>query len=139
MATALEGFLEGAGYIHPRLVFVGYSGGATLAMLLAPRFTQTRAIVTIAGNLDPDAWTQHHGYTPLTESLNPTRQKPPPDTISQLHFAGAEDRNIPPALTREALRRHPRARFEVLPGVAHRRGWYQAWPELLAQFPPDPH
>ena len=64
-------------------------------MLLAERFKQTRAVVTVAGNLDPDRWVAQHGYSPLVGSLNPARRPPLPSHILQLHFVGGRDRNVP--------------------------------------------
>ena len=40
-------------------------------MLLAERLEMTQAVVTIAANLDTDAWTELHGFSALEGSLNP--------------------------------------------------------------------
>jgi len=53
MATALRHVLLGTDF--DRLVWIGYSGGGTLAMLLAPRFDRTTDVVTVTANLDIDA------------------------------------------------------------------------------------
>jgi len=39
----------------------GHSGGGALAVLLTEQLSNVKLIVTIAGNLDIDAWTDHHG------------------------------------------------------------------------------
>jgi pimeloyl-ACP methyl ester carboxylesterase len=75
MAVALERLL--AEREIDRLAWMGYSGGGVLAMLLAPRFPQTQAIVTVAANRDIDAWADHHGYLRLAGSLNPAEGRPP--------------------------------------------------------------
>jgi len=116
-----------------RLVLIGYSGGGTLAMLLAERLANVRALITIAGNLDTDAWTRLHGYTPLTGSLNPARRAPLPPAIAQLHLAGGRDRNVPAALIEPVVRRQPKAQLRVYDDADHACCWTRRWPQVLAE------
>ncbi len=129
MAAALRKVMAGGRY--DGLVFLGYSGGGTLAMLLAERFPQTRAVITVAGNLDPDAWTAYHGYTPLTGSLNPARRPPLSLSVVQLHLAGSKDSDVPPGLIRAAAAREDNARVMVMRGFDHVCCWARIWPGLL--------
>ena len=117
---------------NPELVFIGHSGGATLAMLLAERFPQTRALLTLAGNIDPDAWTALHNYTPLYGSLNPSQQTVLDADLIQHHYAGENDTNIPPELIRRALDKQPRDhfRFFVISGN-HVCCWSIHWQSML--------
>ncbi|NOX42112.1 MAG: lipase family protein, partial [Gammaproteobacteria bacterium] len=73
---------------YDSIVLMGHSGGGALAMLLAERLPKTSAIITLAGNLDIEAWTKHHRYTQLTGSLNPASQPPLSKTIRQYHYLG---------------------------------------------------
>jgi dienelactone hydrolase len=114
-----------------RLVLIGYSGGGTLAMLLAERVANVRALITVAGNLDTDAWTRLHGYTPLTGSLNPARRAPLPPHISQLHLAGGRDRNVPAALIEPVVRQQPGAHLRVYDDADHGCCWTRRWPQIL--------
>ena len=59
-----------------RVIWFGYSGGGTLAMLLAPRVPETQEVVTVAANLDVAAWVRHHAIRPLDGSLDPARERP---------------------------------------------------------------
>lgn len=49
-----------------RLTFVGYSGGAAVAALVAARRNDVGRLITVAGNLDHRAWTAYHHLSPLT-------------------------------------------------------------------------
>jgi hypothetical protein len=128
MEAALRHFLEGSDV--DRLVWIGYSGGGTLAVLLAPRFDRTTDLITIAANLDIDAWSDLHGYSRLVGSLNPARQGPLPSWIRQRHYAGGRDRVVP----QEVTARGPIGRdtMIVIPTYDHTCCWETIWPVLLA-------
>lgn len=124
------------------LVLIGYSGGGTLAMLLAPRLPRVRLVATLAANLDVAAWTRLHNYSPLQGSLDPARQPPLPTHIRQLHWVGERDHNTPSNMIRGALAGQSAAHIETLPGVDHRHGWLARWPHLLREIAtsrPCPH
>lgn len=130
MAEALERFL--AEHSYQKIVWLGHSGGGTLAMLLATRFPQSVAVVTLAGNLNVVGWAKHHNFTPLSRSLDPAREPPLPAHIRQRHYVGALDTVIPAELVAEAVAAQPGAQLEVLPEVGHQRGWPPYWPAILA-------
>jgi pimeloyl-ACP methyl ester carboxylesterase len=134
MATALDRFMHSRQV--QRATLIGYSGGGTLAMLLAERLPAADAVVTIAANLDIDAWARLHGYSRLTASLNPVERPPLPARVRQLHLVGTGDRNVPPWLVREALRSQPGAVLEEVPGASHRCCWEKLWPAPLERLPP---
>ncbi len=113
------------------LVLIGHSGGGTLAMLLAERMPQVRWVVTLAGNLDIDAWTARHGYTKLVHSLNPARRPPLPHHIYQLHYVGEDDENVPPEMLEAAVSQQRNAKVFVLDGLRHEHGWGDYWVEIL--------
>lgn len=81
-----------------QIVLIGYSGGGTLAVLMAPQLDRTAAVVTLAANLDIDAWTHWHDYLPLTGSMNPSQMPSMPASIAQWHLVGDRDTNTPPWL-----------------------------------------
>jgi dienelactone hydrolase len=130
MAAALRSFL--AVHPFPRVVLIGYSGGGTLAWLIASHVPQTSAVITIAANLDTDAWTTLHGYSPLTGSLNPALQPPLPPRVREIHFVGGRDANVPRAVTMAFAARHPGAEVVDLPRFDHRCCWIERWPRLLS-------
>jgi pimeloyl-ACP methyl ester carboxylesterase len=129
MVAALSRLLERDA--PSQVVLFGYSGGGTLAMLIAERLAQVAAVMTVAGNLDVSAWTALHGYETLTGSLDPGARAPLPARITQIHLVGADDRNVPPRLTRAMAARQQRGQVVVVPDYDHVCCWVEAWPSLL--------
>lgn len=131
MADAIEQLRRERG--HRLVELYGHSGGGTLAALLAARLPGVTRVVTLGGNLDPDAWVRHHGYTPLSGSLNPARRGRLPDSIEQLHLAGARDESVPPWMIAQAAAQLGAVAVEVVPGVAHSCCWSARWSLLLSE------
>jgi len=113
------------------LVLFGHSGGGVLAVLLANRLPQTSVVVTMAANLDIDAWADLHGYSRLVGSLNPAAEPSLDSAIAQLHFIGGRDSNVPLNLLQPYLRRQPDAQAVVIPGYDHVCCWRELWPKVL--------
>ncbi|AZS82585.1 alpha/beta hydrolase [Achromobacter spanius] len=120
--------------LGPRgLVLVGYSGGAAIAALAAARRHDVVALLSVAGNLDPNAWVRLHGLSPLTGSLDPATETDRLIRLAQYHFAGASDTVIPPALAHGYAARYPATRrptVESVPGMTHAYCWAEQWPTL---------
>lgn len=115
------------------VTLVGYSGGATVSMLVAARRSDVVQIVTVAGNLDHRSWSRHHKVTPLGTSLNPTDFVRRLSTIPQIHFVGGEDDVVPLLLTQNFVGElvSPAAvDVKVLEGVDHHCCWVDLWAEL---------
>ncbi|WP_333874609.1 alpha/beta fold hydrolase [Methylobacter sp.] len=132
MAVALEQILKPLG--TKRVVLIGYSGGGTLAMLMAEQVQNLQGIVTIAGNLDIKAWSSLHDYTPLMGSKNPAEQPPLNPALFQLHFAGGKDQNIPVSLIQPTVLHQHDARLIVMPEFDHSCCWEKIWPLLLSNI-----
>ena len=118
---------------YSRLYLFGHSGGGTLAVLLAARQPEVAEVVTIAANLDIDAWTERHDYTPLVGSLNPADQPPLPARIRQLHLLGGSDTNVTRDMIEPVVGQQQNAEFRVVPGADHRSGWRDYWPQVLRE------
>lgn len=132
MAAALNRFVAERGC--RRVVLIGYSGGGTLAVLLAPRVPSATAVVTIAGNLDVAAWTDWHGYLPLQQSLNPANEAPLAPDLAQWHLIGGRDDNVPEYLSRRYLAKVREDRIRRYAKFDHVCCWVQQWPEIFAQL-----
>jgi pimeloyl-ACP methyl ester carboxylesterase len=129
MSAAIQQLMSSYKYKH--LVLIGYSGGGTLAVLLARKLPQTRAVLTVAGNLDTDAWTDLHHYSRLTGSLNPARLSALPAAIRQIHIQGERDNNIPPGLADAYLRKQDQATVIKYPDADHSCCWQNHWSKIL--------
>jgi pimeloyl-ACP methyl ester carboxylesterase len=128
LAAAASGYAAAHGF--RRVLLVGYSGGGTLAALMARTMPDVAGLVTIAGNLDPRAWTRWHGYLPLTGSLDPALE-PPPENLPQWHLLGGKDTNVPYRVVRRYFARVPSARVLRYGSFGHVCCWVRAWPPAL--------
>ena len=129
MAAALRSFLSRQPFRH--VVLIGYSGGGTIAWLMAGYVPETIAVVTVAANLDTDEWARIHGYSALDGSLNPALLPELPPAVRQLHYVGGRDQNVPPSIVRSFAHRHHGARVVEVAAFGHVCCWIERWPELL--------
>lgn len=121
-----------------RVALVGYSGGGTIAALVAMRRTDVIWLKTVASPLDTSAFTAHHKATPLAASLNPATMAARLATLPQTHYAGARDEIVPSAINRSFLARAGETRcirLEELPGVSHDEGWEKTWATFHTEVP----
>jgi pimeloyl-ACP methyl ester carboxylesterase len=124
MAAASRRLLADRG--ADRVVWLGYSGGGVLAMLLAARVPETIGVVTIAANLDVQAWAAQQGGSPLIGSLDPAREPPLPAHVFRRHYAGGRDETVPPAVAGGGY-------LVVVPDYDHRCCWTALWPSILME------
>lgn len=129
MAAALDHILKPLR--TKRVILIGYSGGGTLALLLAEQVQNLQGIVTIAGNLDIEAWSSLHGYAPLIGSKNPAQQPPLNPALFQLHLAGGKDQNVPVSLIRPTAQHQDSAQLLLMPEFDHTCCWEEIWPMVL--------
>lgn len=116
--------------LFEELVLIGHSGGGAIAQLLSSRTPKASTLVTLAANLDIDAWTNHHGYTPLDGSLNPV-ENALAKSIQQIHYIGANDKSVPAELLEHSVPEHSNVTFRIFPDFDHRCCWQSIWPETL--------
>lgn len=132
MAGALNQLLEP--YPECRVSLFGYSGGGTLAMLLANRVDVADEVVTISGNLDVTAWADYHNYSRLQGSLNPAEEPVLPENVLQIHLVGDDDDNIPLAIVQPELDRQPDPLVMTFPDFNHNCCWRTIWPDILQRL-----
>jgi len=115
---------------------IGYSGGGVMATLLAAKRTDVACLVTIAAPLDLDTWTRLHQVASLDHSIKLPQlslvEKSRLQTISQFHFYGTLDTNVPFQSTiRVQGMLGKKTKWLQIDGFDHQNDWVLAWPELL--------
>lgn len=118
-------------YKPDQIRLFGHSGGGALAMLIAEQLPKVVQVVTLAGNLDTDAWIEHHGYSPLYSSLNPATRPPLSNKIGQWHLVGERDSIVPPQLVKPFIQSQPTADGFSFSGYDHGCCWMSLWPRVL--------
>jgi len=109
-----------------KLILVGHSGGGAIVSLIACEFALPTRLLTISANLDTDAWTAHHNWTPLNGSMNPALDtKPCPQVIEQ-HFHGSKDEQVPVFLNAAYYSRHG-IKPAIIANATH-ANWIRFWP-----------
>jgi hypothetical protein len=117
-------------YGNSSFTLIGYSGGATVAALLAAHRDDIKQLVTVAGNLDIDAWTKYHKITPLYGSLNPINSVSALRQIPQEHLIGGRDKIVPRSVFESYYKRLTPSsyiRYKIYPSNTHTSGWESAW------------
>jgi predicted esterase len=121
----------------PRIQLIGYSGGGALAVLIAARRSDVASLRTVAGNLDHAAVNRLHKVSAMPESLNAIDFARQVAAIPQIHFSGADDTVVPPAIAQSfvAAVAGTCAKVRIVPGMSHESHWERQWPDLLAIAP----
>jgi hypothetical protein len=117
-----------------KLQLIGFSGGGAVATLLAARRDDVTKLITVAGNLDHQAWTSYHKISPLRGSLNPADYRQKLTKLNQIHFVGHNDKIMPPFLARHFVAGLPNsahAKVIVKPNQSHGCCWEFIWTELM--------
>jgi pimeloyl-ACP methyl ester carboxylesterase len=117
-----------------RMLLIGYSGGGTIAVLMAARMSRVSGVVSIAGNLDTDAWTRYHQYLALDGSLNPAREPQLPQSLPQLYLVGEHDANVPYETVSAYLQRVPPEDVWQFEAFDHSCCWVREWPSLFSRI-----
>lgn len=123
-----------------KIELVGYSGGATIALLLAARRNDVISIRTVAGNTDPEAFTALHRVSPPSPgSLSPLSVIGRTSQIPQIHFVGEEDRVVPPKFAEEYQAKLPAgncSKVLSVPNTDHSSGWPEHWIRMSTRLLP---
>lgn len=127
---------------------VGYSGGGTMAAILAGQREDVLTLRTVAGNIDHKYHSAYHRISPLEGSINPPDLAGRLAAIPQIHFVGGHDPIVPPGVAQSYMQALPPgncARVELIQEATHNVGWVEKWPSLLRENPacpdttPDPY
>lgn len=130
--TAISKIKTKSGIKQIRLV--GYSGGATIAAILAAIRNDVIDLRTIAGNLDINVFSQTHNTSPLYGSLNPIDYAEKLVKIPQTHFVSKNDTIITHDITNSYANNLMKydsdlkcVKFIELEKPTHTKGWTTVW------------
>lgn len=120
-------------------VLIGFSGGGSIAMLLAAQRNDVIGIVTIAGLFNHESWTAFHKVSGLGQSLNPVDVFQQIAKIPQYHLLGENDKRIPNHLSIKEIKKLQNAGqgniiFQTFPNVDHTCCWENIWPRVLPKL-----
>lgn len=111
-------------YQNTRFKLVGYSGGAAVAMALAGERSDISDVVTLAGNVDPNAWVSLHHLSPLGDVVDPVTYGQKLARILQRHFVGKADTVVPASLAQGFVRKIGARCADITELAAtHDKGW----------------
>ena len=122
---------------YQQIELVGYSGGATIALLLAARRDDVLSVRTVAGNLDPAFTNKLHGVSGMPNAMNPLNYRKILSQVPQVHFYGSNDGIIPDKISQHYQQRVHETNCIIIRKVqaTHYSGWAEQWQDLLKVSP----
>lgn len=117
-------------YGAKKITLIGYSGGGTIAALIAARRNDISKLITVAAVLEVKQWTKQENLTPLQGSLDPADEWQKLAAISQTHWVGGKDSIVPKEMTLDYADRFPLAnkpKVKVMPSFDHACCWATDW------------
>lgn len=115
-------------------LLIGFSGGASIAALIASDRDDVVGLMTVAGDLNHVALNQHHHTSPLTGSLNPTDVAHKLKHLPQQHWCGTKDTIVPFWIANqfsEKINNPTRCQVHRLDGAEHHAGWVENWSKII--------
>ena len=108
------------------IILIGYSGGGTVAALVAARRNDVAQLITVAAILDTDLWVLQDHLTPLTGSLNPADEWKNLVSVPQTHWVGGKDTIAPKEIAFAFVKRFPatsQPNIKIIPDFDHTCCW----------------
>lgn len=118
-----------------RLRLVGFSGGGTMAALLALMRDDVEVLITAAAPMNLSRWTKLHrvsGIAPEFDLAERLRSERP--GLLQIHLVGDNDAIVPPSLFHPSGAPGAKLRVVEIPGFDHDCCWGTEWSRLLTQI-----
>lgn len=113
---------------------IGFSGGGTIATIIAAHRQDVDLLVTVAGNLDHKQWTDFNQTAPLVGSLNPVDYSKALEAVSQIHLIGERDHVVPGSVLTSYLSRLKsldNVQSYIIAGADHTCCWSVALASVL--------
>jgi hypothetical protein len=110
---------------------IGYSGGGAIVAGMSACTEHLVSFSTIAGNLEPNAWAGHHGYSPLRDLSPLVAAASRQSDVKEAHWQCRDDLNIPPSITDDYFAARKRAIRHIVGSCTHATGWQQYWSDII--------
>ena len=110
---------------------IGYSGGGAIVVGMSACTDKLVAVTTIAGNLDPQAWTAYHAYSPLNDLSPLDVVASRHDEVDEAHWQCRDDHNIPPSITDNYFAAREGAIRHIVDSCSHATGWQRYWTKII--------
>jgi len=117
---------------------IGYSGGASVAVLVAAGRNDVKSIRTVAGNTAYEIMSAYHQVSPMSDSIDPISVAYELRDTPQLHFVGGDDKVVPiNVFNKWAAVSNNSACVKnfVIEDAEHNDGWVEQWGRLQVMQP----
>lgn len=117
-----------------QFILIGFSGGGSVATLLAAERKDVIGLITVAGDLNHAMLNEYHQTSPLNGSLNPVQVASLLKQLPQQHWSGDRDPVVPCWVAENFSKQvgNPACvKVHCLKGVSHHRGWKGQWKTIL--------
>nr|WP_096260221.1 alpha/beta hydrolase [Lebetimonas natsushimae] len=124
-------------YQNNKFTLFGFSGGGTVATILAAKRDDINLLVTISGNLDIQKWCELHHISKLKYSLNPADFTKSLQNVKQFHLIGGQDYNTGEKVFFSFYNKFSNRsmiKYKIYPNFTHSYGWYEKWNEILKEI-----
>ena len=124
-------------YQNNTFSLIGYSGGASIALLVASKRDDIKDIITVAGNINHSFWTKYHRINSLSGSQNPINYTKQLEKIPQYHLIGSNDTIIPKEIFfsyKDAFNDTDKIEYKLY-DTTHTKGWEKAYIQFLKEQP----
>ncbi|KKM70090.1 hypothetical protein LCGC14_1444240 [marine sediment metagenome] len=120
-------------YKAKNIRLIGFSGGGTVATIVAAIRDDVSLLVTAAGNLDHKRWTDFNEIEQLNGSLNPIDYSVALENVHQIHLVGERDDIVPGSILTSYLshmKKLDNVKSFIIQGADH----YCCWSIALANI-----
>jgi pimeloyl-ACP methyl ester carboxylesterase len=121
-------------YQAKQIRLIGFSGGGTVASIVAALRDDVDLLITVAGNLDHKRWTDFNQIDPLAGSLNPIDFSRALESVPQIHLIGERDDVVPGSVLSSYLAHMTRldnVQSYIVVGADHTCCWSLAIADVL--------
>ena len=126
-------------YDNVKFNLIGYSGGATITLLLAANRQDIHSIRTVAGNLNHNQLSLISKTTPLSGSIPATNFILKTENVPQIHYYGSKDEIIPNQIYLNYLNNFTKnecVKIIKVDGLKHAsKDWEPFWQKNLSLIP----